>query len=83
MNKAEIKQKIESSFKPYHCGVEFLPVMGAEVLEDGLGIQVSDKDDTLRYTAKATLKALRADFAWHIKIWRDGAKENGFKLDPL
>ena len=78
-----MKRIIKSSFQPYYCGVELQPVMGTEVLEDGFEIQVSNRDDTLRYTAKATLKALRADFAWHIKIWRDGAKEKGFELDPL
>ena len=80
MDKAEIKQKIESSFgpcPPYYCGVEFKSVNNAE----GLGLRVSDEDDTLLYTAEATLKALRADLDWHIKIWRMGATKNGFKLD--
>ncbi len=79
MQDQEMKRIITSSFQPYYCAFEFRPVNG----DEGLGIQVSDKDDILRYTAKATLKALRADFAWHVKIWRDGAKEKGFKLDPL
>ncbi len=83
MDNAEIKQKIDSSFPPcppYYCGVEFITVNNAE----GLRIQVSHEDDTLPvYRAEATLKALRADLDWHIKIWRLGAKENGFTLDPL
>ena len=62
MQDQEMKRIITSSFQPYYCAVEFRPVNG----DEGLGVQVSDKDDILRYTAKATLKALRADFAWHI-----------------
>ncbi len=83
MDNAEIKQKIESSFgpcPPYYCGVEFQPVNGIE----GLGIQVSDEDGTLpTYTGKATLKVVEHDLEELIKIWREGARENGFKLDPL
>ena len=83
MQEAEIKRKIESSFRPcppYYCGVKFKSVNNAE----GLGIEVSDEEYTLPvYRAEATLKALRTDFDQHIKIWREGARENGFKLDPL
>ena len=40
MDKAEIQQKIESSFPPYDCRVEFLP-RGQPDWEE-LGIQLSE-----------------------------------------
>ena len=43
MQDQEMKRIITSSFQPYYCGVEFRPVNG----DEGLGIQVSDKDDAI------------------------------------
>ncbi len=86
MDNAEIKQRIESSFgpcppcPPYYCGVEFIIVNG----DEGLGIEVSDEDDTLPvYRAEATLRALRTNFDWHITTWREGATKLGYQFDPL
>lgn len=72
----QIKRSVASSFHPYHCGVEFIPVDGSE----GLGLRVSNEDDSLTYEAQATLKALRTDFKQHVAMWREGAIAKGFAL---
>ena len=40
LHKKEIREQVESSFKPYHCGVEFLPTM--QPYWEELGIRLSD-----------------------------------------
>ena len=78
MQYAEMKEKIESSFQPYHCGVERQSVNG----DEGLGIRVSNEDDTLLYEpGGATLKALRTNLYSEIEMWREGARKTGFDLD--
>ena len=81
MQDSEIKAVIESSFAPYHCGVEFLPVN--ETQKIWLGIRVSNVDDSLIFQAQSGLKVVREDLDQHIAWWREGATNKGFKLDPL
>ena len=81
MDNAEIKQKIESSFQPYHCGVDFLPVYETQKRE--LRLRVSNVDDSLIYEDGADLKAVRHDLDKLIAGWREEARKEGFKLEPL
>lgn len=81
MQNAEIKKIIESSFKPYHCGVKFLPAR--ETLKKSLGLRVSDEDGNVIYQAKSELKAGREDLDQHIEWWRKEVAKKGFKLVPL
>ncbi len=78
---SEIRKKIESSFQPYHCGVQFLPVY--ETHKVSLRLRVSNVDDSLIYEDEADLKAVREDLDQLIIWWRDDARKEGFKLDPL
>ena len=79
MNDAEIKELIESSFLPYHCGVEFLPT--DETLKTSLGIRVSNEDDSLVFKATSNLRAVRKNVDQHIVWWREAAATRGFKFD--
>ncbi len=81
MDNAEIKQRIESSFQPYHCGVQFLPVYETQKTE--LRLRVSNVDDSLIYEDGADLKAVREDLDQLITWWRDDARKEGFKFAPL
>ncbi len=78
MDNAEMKRIIESSFQPYHCGVEFLPLNDTQKI--WLGIRVSNEDDSLIFQAQSGLKAVREDLDQHIAWWRDDARKEGFKL---
>ncbi len=78
---SEISKKIESSFQPYHCGVQFLPVY--ETHKVSLRLRVSNVDDSLIYEDEADLKAVREDLDQLVTWWRDDARKEGFKLDPL
>ncbi len=78
---SEIEKKIESSFQPYYCGVEFLPVY--ETQKSELRLRVSNIDDSLIYEDGADLNAVREDLDQYITWWREGATSKGFKLDPL
>ncbi len=75
---SEIRKKIESSFQPYHCGVEFLPVYETQKTE--LRLRVSNVDDSLIYEDGAELKAVRKDIDRLITWWREGVTKKGFKL---
>ncbi len=79
MQYAEMKEKIESSFQPYHCGVAFLPA--DETQKTLLGIRVSNEDDSLVFKAASPLRAVRSNVDQHIVWWRDAAAYRGFKLD--
>ena len=81
MQDSEIKKIIESSFQPYHCGVQFLPVY--ETHKESLRLRVSNADDSLIYEDEVDLKAVREDLDQHIAWWREGATNKGFKLEPL
>ena len=78
MQDAEMKEKIESSFKPYHCGVQFLPVY--ETHKESLRLRVSNVDDSLIYEDEVDLKAAREDLDQHITWWREEATKKGFKF---
>ena len=78
MQEAEIKRIIESSFQPYHCGVQFLPVY--ETHKVSLRLRVSDEDDSLIFVEEADLKDVREDIDRLITWWREGVTEKGFKL---
>ena len=69
---------IESSFQPYHCGVQFLPVY--ETHKVSLRLRVSDEDDSLIYEDEADLKAVREDLDQLITWWRESVEEKGFIL---
>ncbi len=45
MQEAEMKRIIESSFQPYHCGVEFLPLNDTQKI--WLRLRVSDEVEML------------------------------------
>ncbi len=81
MQDAEMKRIIKSSFQPYHCGVEFLPLNDTQKI--WVGIRVSNEDDSLIFQAQSGLKAVREDLDQHITWWREGATNKGFKLEPL
>ncbi len=81
MQDAEMKRIIESSFQPYHCGVEFLPAN--ETQKIWLRLRVSDEVEMLIFQAQSGLKAVREDLDQHIAWWREGAAKKGFKLEPL
>ncbi len=81
MQDAEMKEKIESSFKPYHCGVEFLPTY--ETVKKEIRFRVSNDDGSLVYEDGTELKAARHDLDQLITWWREGATKKGFKLDDL
>ncbi len=81
MRDTEIKEKIESSFKPYHCGVEFLPTY--ETVKKELRFRVSNEDDSLIYEDGADLKAARHDLDQLIAWWREDARKAGFKLHDI
>ena len=81
MQDAEMKEKVESSFKPYHCGVEFLPTY--ETVKKEIRFRVSNEDDSLIYEDGAELKAARHDLDQLITWWREGATKKGFKLDDI
>ncbi len=81
MQDSEIKKIIESSFQPYHCGVQFLPVY--ETHKESLRLRVSNVDDSLIFVDEADLKAARHDLNKLITWWREGVEKKGFKLDPL
>ncbi len=81
MQDSEIKKIIESSFQPYHCGVQFLPVY--ETHKVSLRLRVSDEDDSLIFVEEADLKAARHDLNKLITWWREGVEKKGFKLEPL
>ncbi len=81
MQEAEITRIIESSFQPYHCGVQFLPVYDTHKVS--LRLRVSDEDDSLIYVEVADLKDVREDLEQLITWWREGVEKKGFKLDPL
>ena len=78
MQDSEIKKIIESSFQPYHCGVQLLPVYATH--KESLRLRVSNVDDSLIYEDEVDLKE---DLDQHIAWWREGAMNKGFKLDPL
>ncbi len=81
MDNAEIKRIIESSFQPYLCGVQFLPVY--ETHKVSLRLRVSDEDDSLIFVEEADLKDVREDLDQLITWWREGVEKKGFNLDPL
>ena len=81
MEDSEIKKIIESSFQPYHCGVQFLPVY--ETHKVSLRLRVSNVDDSLIFVEEADLKAVRKDIDRLITWWREGVTKKGFKLEPL
>ncbi len=81
MQDSEMKRIIESSFQPYHCGVDFLPVYETQKRE--LRLRVSNVDDSLIYEDGADLKAARHDLDKLIAGWREEARKEGFKLEPL
>ena len=81
MQDAEIKQIIEASFQPYHCGVEFLPVY--ETHKVSLRLRVSNVDDSLIYEDETDLKAMRENLDQLITWWRDDTRKEGFKFAPL
>ena len=81
MQDAEIKRIIESSFQPYHCGVEIM--LASETFMNELRFRVSNVDDTLNYEDTADLKVVRESLNQLIAIWRREAENRGFKLDPL
>ncbi len=80
MDKAEIQQKIESSFQPYDCRVEFLP-RGQPDWEE-LGIQLSEVNYKLpvfeRKVARNAVEDILDDL---IKVWREEVEEIGYRLD--
>ncbi len=78
MQNSEMKRIIESSFQPYHCGVEFLPVY--QTVKKELRVRVSNEDDSLIFEDGAELKAVRKDIDRLIIWWREGATKKGFKL---
>ena len=81
MQDSEIKKIIESSFQPYHCGVQFLPVY--ETHKVSLRLRVSNVDDSLIYEDEVDLKAVREDLDQLITWWRDDASKEGFRFAPL
>ncbi len=78
MQEAEIKRIIESSFQPYQCGVQFLPVY--ETHKVSLRLRVSDEDDSLIFVEEADLKDVREDLDQLITWWRESVEEKGFIL---
>jgi hypothetical protein len=78
---SEIKKIIESSFQPYHCGVEIM--LASETFMNELRFRVSNVDHTLNYEDTADLKVVRESLNQLIPIWRREAENRGFKLDPL
>ena len=74
----EIKQKIESSFPPYQCRVQFLPVYATR--KESLRLRVFNVDDSLIFVEEADLKAVRKDIDRLITWWREGVEEKGFIL---
>ena len=81
LDKKEIQERVESSFKPYHCGVEFLPT--GQPYWDELGIQVSDENDRLHVFKRKEPRSLAEDILDEIiKMWREEAIAMGYRLDP-
>ena len=81
MNDAEMKERIQSCFLPYHCGVKFLPTN--ETAKKELRFRVSNEDDSLIYEDGADLKAARHDLDHLIAWWREDARKAGFKLHDI
>ena len=82
LDKKEIQERVESSFKPYDCKVEFLPTYATYWEE--IGIQLSDEDNKLRpFENGATRKAVEHDVDELIEIWREDAIAMGYQLDSL
>ncbi len=75
---SEIEKKIESSFPPYQCRVQFLPVYATR--KESLRLRVSNVDDSLIFVEEADLKAVRKDIDRLITWWREGVTKKGFKL---
>ncbi len=78
MQDSEIKKIIESSFQPYHCGVQLLPVYATH--KESLRLRVSNVDDSLIYEDEVDLKTARHDLHQLITWWREEATKKGFKF---
>ncbi len=82
LDKKELREQVESSFKPYHCGVEFLPT--GQPYWDELGIQLSDEDNKLPVFKRTEPRSVVEDILDKIiEMWREEAIAMGYQLNPL
>jgi len=82
LDKKEIQERVESSFKPYDCRVEFLPTYATYWEE--LGIRLSDEDNKLPVFKRTEPRSVVEDILDKIiEMWREEAIAMGYQLNPL